>query len=287
MTLQLVVLAAGLGTRYGGGGMKQLEGVGPHGATLMEYSLFDARRAGFDDVIFIIRPDMQDAFQDFAGRFAGRMAWQTALQGLEDVPRGVTVPAGRTKPWGTAHAVLAAAPAITSSFAVLNADDFYGAEAFAALAPFLRAPAALRPASFALVGYRLEDTLSDAGPVNRAVCHIDGAGWLQDIEEAINIDRASGLEAIVSMNLWGFTPALFDLLRIGLDRFFERPDALGGEFLLPTVIRQAIAGGDCRVKVLEPGSRWFGITHQADRPGVEAELRALVAAGRYPERLWA
>lgn len=287
MTLQLVVLAAGLGTRYGGGGMKQLEGVGPHGATLMEYSLFDARRAGFDDVVFIIRPDMQDAFRDFAGRLAGRIAWRTALQRLEDVPRGVTVPAGRAKPWGTAHAVLAAAPAITSSFAVLNADDFYGAEAFAALAAFLRAPAALRPASFALVGYRLEDTRSDAGPVNRGVCHIDGAGWLQDIEEAINIDRASDLEAIVSMNLWGFTPALFDLLRAGLDRFFASPDTLRGEFLLPTVIRQAIAGGDCRVKVLEPGSRWFGITHQADRPGVEAELRALVAAGRYPERLWA
>jgi len=285
MTLQLVVLAAGLGTRFGG--MKQLEGVGPHGATLMEYSLFDARRAGFDHVVFVIRPDMADAFRDFAVRFAGRFPWRTALQRLEDVPRGVTPLAGRVQPWGTAHAVLAAGPAITGSFAVLNADDFYGAEAFTALAAFLRAHVVARPAHFALVGYRLEDTLSEAGPVNRGVCGIDGDGWLRGIEEVINIDRAKGLEAIVSMNLWGFTPALFDLLRTGLDRFFASPDAPRGEFLLPTVIRQAIADGDCRVKVLEPGSRWFGITHPADRPGVAAALRALVNAGRYPERLWA
>ncbi|HJQ65942.1 MAG TPA: NTP transferase domain-containing protein [Gemmatimonadales bacterium] len=284
MTLQLVVLAAGLGSRYGG--LKQLEAVGPAGTTLMEYSLFDARRAGFDDVVFVIRPDMADAFRDFAVRFAGRFSWRLALQRLEDVPAGVTLPASRAKPWGTAHAVLAAAPAIQEPFAVLNADDFYGAAAFAALAAFLRAPAAAGPPHFALVGYRLKDTLSDAGPVNRGVCRIDGAGWLQDIEEVINVDGTSDRDAIVSMNLWGFTPALFDLLRTGLDRFFQGPDALRGEFLLPTVIRQAIANGECRVRVLEPGSRWFGITHQADRPGVEAELRALVTAGRYPERLW-
>jgi len=284
VTLQLVVLAAGLGSRYGG--LKQLDGVGPHGATLMEYSLFDARRAGFAEAVFVIRPDMEEAFRGFAARLAGRLSWRTVLQRLEDVPPGVAVPPGRDKPWGTAHAVLAAAPAIHGPFAVLNADDFYGAEAFAALAAFLRAPTSARPPHFAVVGYRLRDTLSEAGPVNRGVCRLDGDGWLQAIEEVMNIDGSADPDAIVSMNLWGFTPALFALLQAGLTSFFRSADAGRGEYLLPSAVREAIARVECRVRVLESGSRWFGITHPADRPGVAAALRALVTAGRYPERLW-
>ena len=284
MTLQLVVLAAGLGSRYGG--LKQLDGVGPHGAALMEYSLFDAHRAGFDEAVFVIRPDMEEAFRSFAARLAGRLAWRTVLQRLEDVPPGVVISPGRVKPWGTAHAVLAAEPAIHGPFAVLNADDFYGAEAFAALATFLRAPTAVRPPHFAMVGYRLQDTLSAAGPVNRGVCRIDGDGWLQAIDEVIDIDGRTDPDAIVSMNLWGFTPALFALLQTGLTSFFRNTDAGRGEYLLPSAVREAIARVECRVRVLDSGTRWFGITHSADRPGVAAALRALVTAGRYPERLW-
>lgn len=284
MTLQLVVLAAGFGSRYGG--LKQLDAVGPSGATLMEYSLYDARRAGFDETVFVIRPDMEETFRGYASRFDGRMPWQTALQRLEDVPPGVSIPPGRAKPWGTTQAVLAAAPLVRGPFAVLNADDFYGAEALAALATFLRDAAGTRPPSFALVGYRLRDTLSRAGPVNRGVCRIDGDGWLQSIEEVTAIDGGRDPDAIVSMNLWGFTPALFEQLREGWLGFFKRGVDERAEYLLPTLVQELLARGACRVRVLEPNSRWFGITHQADRPGVAAALRALVAEGRYPERLW-
>lgn len=285
MSLQLVILAAGLGSRYGG--LKQLEAVGPGGATLMDYSLYDAHRAGFGEAVFVIRPDMQETFGDYAARFEPRLPWRAALQRLEDVPPGVGVPSSRTKPWGTAHAVLAAAPFVRGPFAVLNADDFYGAEAFAALAEFLRHHAGDRPPSHAIVGYRLRDTISEAGPVNRAVCRIDAEGWLRSIEEVTGIEAGSDAQGIVSMNLWGFTPAVFDTLRDGVIEFFGSGDTRQEEYLLPTVIRSAVQRGECRVRVLEPAGRWFGITHRADRPRVAAALRALVDAGRYPERLWA
>lgn len=281
--LQLVILAAGLGSRYGG--LKQLEAVGPGGATLMEYSLFDARRAGFGEAVFVIRPDMEPVFRDFAGRFTGQLPWRCALQRTQDVPSGVMIPAGRAKPWGTAHAVLAAAPFISAPFAVLNADDFYGAEAFTALGDFLRRHATDHPPSHALVGYQLRDTLSPAGSVNRGVCRIAPDGWLQSIEEVKGIVDGAA-EAIVSMNLWGFQPAVLGTLRLGMEEFFRSADTRQDEFLLPAVIQNALVRGECRVRVLRPGSRWFGITHQADRTGVEAALRGLVAERRYPERLW-
>ena len=282
---QLVILAAGLGSRYGG--LKQLEAVGPGGATLMDYSLYDARRAGFGEAVFVIHPDMQEAFRAYAARFEGRLPWRAALQRLEDVPPGVTVPSSRAKPWGTAHAVLAAAPLVRGPFAALNADDFYGVEAFAALIDFLRAAAGDRPPSHAIVGYRLQDTLSAAGPVNRAVCQIDQAGWLHTIEEVAGIEPGSDAGAVVSMNLWGFGPTVFETLRAGVAEFFRSGDTTRGEVLLPAVMRSAVQRGECRVRVLDPGSRWFGITHEADRPPVAAALRALVDAGRYPEQLWA
>jgi hypothetical protein len=296
----LVVLAAGMGSRYGG--RKQLEATGPGGATLMEYSLYDARRAGFGDTVFVIRDDLAEPFAALAAtRFGPRLSWRTVIQRLADVPAGVTIPTGRAKPWGTAHAVLAAAGAVRGPFAVLNADDFYGAGAFTALARFFWEHAHDRLPSWAVVGYRLRDTLSDAGVVNRGICRIDAAGWLESVEEVTGVEPASDGrytgrgesgplqldgDALVSMNLWGFTPAVMDVLRDGLVEFFRSPGALGGECLLPTVIRQAVRRGACRVRVLEPGSRWFGMTHPADRPRVEAALRRLVDAGQYPERLW-
>jgi hypothetical protein len=296
----LVVLAAGMGSRYGG--MKQLEAAGPGGATLMEYSLYDARRAGFGDVVFVIRDDMAEPFAELAAtRFGKRLSWRTVIQRLADVPAGVTVPTGRVKPWGTAHAVLAAAGEVRGPFAVLNADDFYGAGAFAALSLFFRDHPQDRPPSWAVVGYRLRDTLSEAGVVNRGVCRIGPDGWLESVEEVTGLEPsadgqqmgrgASGPrrldgDALVSMNLWGFTPAVVDLLIDGFVGFFRSTDALAGEYLLPTVIHQAVRQGAARVRVLDPGSQWFGMTHPADRPRVEAALRQLVVAGLYPERLW-
>jgi hypothetical protein len=299
--LQLVILAAGLGSRYGG--MKQLEGVGPGGATLMEYSLYDARRAGFGEAIFVIRADMEAAFAEFANaRFGAGIPGRTAIQRLEDIPAGAPVPPDRKKPWGTAHAVLAAADLVRGPFAVLNADDFYGAASFSALADHLRAHAGDRPPSYAVVGFRLGDTVPESGGVNRGWCRADSSGWLENVEEVIKIEPASGgfagtgesgpvllpADALVSMNLWGFTPAVFDTLRRGFAEFFRSGagDPLRGEYLIPTAIRAALERRECRVRVLDPGSRWFGVTHPADRPVVAAALRQLVRDGRYPERLW-
>ena len=302
MDLQLVILAAGLGTRYGGGGLKQLEAVGPGGTTLMEYSLYDAARAGFGETVFVIRAEMEEGFRAYAdARFGRRVPWRTAIQRLDDLPPGVALPPERAKPWGTAHAVLAAAGLVHAPFAVLNADDYYGAQAFAALAGFLRQHAADRPPSHAVVGYRLCDTVPEAGAVNRGACRTDAAGWLETIEEVTGLARAgaerfegrgetgpvtlSG-DALVSMNLWGFTAEIFDTLRRGWRDFFAAAAPGTREYLLPTVVREAVRRGECRVKVLETASRWFGITHTADRAIVTAALQRLVADGQYPERLW-
>ena len=289
-----------MGSRYGG--IKQLDAAGPGGATLMEYSLYDARRVGFGDVVFVIRDDLAEPFAALAAaRFGKHVSWRTVIQRLADVPAGVIVPTGRVKPWGTAHAVLAAAGEVRGPFAVLNADDFYGAEAFAALATFFRNHAQDRPPSWAVVGYRLRDTLSEAGVVNRGICRIGTDGWLESVEEVTGLEQsadgqyigrgASGPrrldgDALVSMNLWGFTTGIVDLLRDGFVEFFQTADVLAGEYLLPTVIHQAVRQGAARVRVLDPGSQWFGMTYPADRPRVAAALRQLVVAGLYPERLW-
>lgn len=299
MDLQLVILAAGLGSRYGG--LKQLDPVGPGGTTLMEYSLYDARRAGFGEAVFVIREDMAEAFARFAaGRFGDRLPWRSVAQRLADVPDGVAVPADRVKPWGTAQAVLAAAGQVRGPFAVLNADDFYDAASFLALGDFLRGHAHDRPPSYAVVGFRLGDTVPASGGVNRGWCRAGPGGWLENVEEVIGIEPKDGgfagtgesgpvtlrADALVSMNLWGFTPAVFDTLRRGFVEFLRRPDAARAEYLIPTAIRAGLQGGECRVSLLDPGSRWFGITHPADRPAVAAALAEFVREGRYPERLW-
>jgi len=293
---QLVILAAGLGSRYGG--LKQLEVVGPGGATLMDYSVYDALRSGFGEILFVIRPDIAATFRDLArSRFGTRFAWRSVLQRLDDVPSGVVAPAGRTKPWGTTHAVLAAAAAIRGPFAVLNADDFYGAEAIRAVATFLNTET--DAATHAIAGYRLSGTRSAAGPVNRGVCRIGRDGLLETIEEVKGLEmepdgsfagrgesgpvRVPG-DTMVSMNLWAFQPAALDTLRQGLVEFFRGPSP--DESLLPTVMRAAMARGECRIRVLESPSRWFGITHPADREPVVAAIQRLVSEGRYPDRLW-
>lgn len=250
--------------------------------------MFDARRAGFGPVVVVTRPEFATAFD--------RIDATIVIQPLDDLPRG------RTKPWGTGHAVLAASSAVPGPFAVVNADDFYGRDAFLQAAQFLGAgQTADSPGTFAIIAYPLRDTLSAAGGVNRAVCHADGAGWLQSMEEVVDIRRLedgtyqgtdtrgrpvrlSG-DALVSMNLWVFTPAVFALLQRGFSEFLRGAGAVQGEFLISHGIRDAVSRSEARVRLLATRARWLGITYPDDRPRVAAALRQLVAAGEYPERL--
>lgn len=303
--LTLVVLAAGMGSRFGG--LKQLEAVGPHGAALLDYSVYDAGRAGFTGVVFVIRRDMEQAFHPLVTeRYGSRLDVALAFQQLEDIPDGFSA-AGRTKPWGTAHAVLAVAPVVRGPFAVVNADDFYGESAFRAVAEFLRPAGGQtggRPAEtpeWAVVGYHLRDTTSPAGGVNRAICRT-ADGWLTSLVEVSDIARdetgafrgRTGRDVLsltgdelVSMNMFAFTPDVFAQLRSGFERFLaSRAPAAGDEYPLPTAVEAVVHRGTARVRVLDPGSRWFGMTYRSDRPAVHAALEALTTAGRYPGKLW-
>lgn len=292
----LVVLAAGMGSRFGG--LKQLTGVGPGGATLLEYSLFDARRAGFGRVVFVIRPEMQADFRSFAeSRLPSSLPWTTCLQRLELPAPPSTRLDERQKPWGTAHAVLAAESSVSGSFAVVNADDFYGREAFESVVTFLRT----NRSDWALVGYLLADTLSAAGGVNRGALHVTPTGALESIEEVLDIARTEdgaivGLgeagprilpeQMLVSMNFWAFNREIFEALHAGFARFLSRADLARDEYPLPVAIQDILAADDRRVRALAPRSQWFGITYHDDLAGVRNALARLVAAGVYPERLW-
>jgi hypothetical protein len=300
MQLTLVVLAAGIGSRYGG--LKQLEPVGPSGETLLDYGVYDAVRAGFDRVVLVIRPELEAAFRErLTMRFAGSPAFEFAHQELSDLPVGFSVPEGRRKPWGTGHAVLAARSVAADPFVVMNADDFYGASAFASLADHLRGGAGRGAAEFAAAGYTLRDTLSPHGGVSRAVCELDGDGYLVRVIELRNIAETAGVlsgvsvegesrdltgDETVSMNLWAATPAAFPLLEREFARFLGGqggdPDA---EFYLSNSVGDLIASGELRVRVIPTPGPWLGVTHREDKPYVEARLRELVAAGHYPEDL--
>lgn len=302
MALTLVVMAAGLGTRFGG--PKQLSPVGPSGETLLDYAIYDATRAGFTGAVLVIREELSTRVRDHVARaIGGAVPVQFVEQRLDDLPGGRPVPAGRVKPWGTAHAVLAARDAVEGPFAACNADDFYGRDALTRAAEFLAGGhAGDSPETFANVAYPLRDTLSAAGGVNRAVCHADGDGWLESVEEVVDIRRlgAGGYagtdlrgrpvpltaDALVSMNLWAFTPAVFALLRRGFAEFLAQPSAPQSEFLISHGIGDAVRRGEARVRLLGTHSHWLGVTYPDDRPHVAEALRRLVAAGDYPARLW-
>jgi len=273
----LVILAAGMSSRYGG--PKQLEPLGPGGATLMDYSLHDARRSGFGAAVLVIRRELEPVFRE---RLVP--SWHPTL------PISLAyqeIPAGRTKPWGTGEAVLVARGHVAGPFAVINADDFYGRSAFAALARFL-AEAPGTPPAGALVAYPLSATLTDAGGVNRAILHTDGGGWLDAITEVRGIRDPAAFSpgTTVSMNAWGFPVSAFDLLEGHLHSFRAAHAADSEEFLLPTVVQELIRRGSLRVRVLAGGERWCGVTYPADRPRVEAFLKAETAAGIYPVEPW-
>lgn len=299
----LVVLAAGIGSRYGG--LKQMEPIGPGGEAILDYSVFDARRAGFGQVVFVIRRDIEKDFREVLGRrFEPQIDVRYAFQELTSLPAGFQAPAERKKPWGTGHATLCSAEALNEPFAVINADDFYGAESYQVLAKFLTTPLGTAGRdTFAMVGFQLSRTLSEHGTVARGVCQTDAAGNLVSVEELTAIERtlrgarnreASGAfreltgREIVSLNFWGFTPALFDHLRRLFGEFLGQNLASPkAEFYLPFAVDTLIREGRAQVKVLPTSASWFGVTYREDRPVVMASIRALVRAGAYPERLWA
>jgi hypothetical protein len=291
MSCTLVILAAGMGSRYGG--LKQIDPVGPGGETVLDYAVFDALRSGFGRIVFVIRHDIEDAFRAKVGaRYAGLAEVEYAFQSADELPGGFRPNAGRVKPLGTGHAVWCARKCVREPFAVINADDFYGADSFRRLGAFLAS--AVRPNEFAMVGFRLAATLSEHGTVARGVCSVAG-GSLRAIEERTGISPAdvgpgrdySG-EETVSMNCWGFTTALFPALEAGLGAFLGAkgmdPSA---EFYLPAAISGLIGTGAFRVSVLPTHSAWFGVTYRDDKPQVAAAIAELVRRGTYPPRLFA
>ena len=297
MGLTLVVLAAGKGSRYGG--LKQIDAVGPAGEAVMDYSLYDAVRAGFDRVVFVIRRDIEAQFRAHTGKALGRdIPTDYVFQELTDIPTGFTVPPARVKPWGTAHAIYACRKAVREPFAVLNADDFYGREAFEVIAGHLRG-LKVDDRRFCMVGFSMRNTLSEHGPVSRAVCEVDEHGLLRGIVERTHIEKKgneitvamegggrgtlTGEEA-ASMNIWGFAPAIFGFLEAEFAAFLKAPsnDTSKAEFFIPTVVGHLIAAGQCRVSVLRTGARWFGITYAPDKQAVTESIRKLIAEGVYP-----
>ncbi len=297
----LLVLAAGMGSRYGG--LKQIDPMGPNGETVLDYSVFDAIRAGFGRVVFIIREDFAQAFQQGIGsRFANRIAVDYVFQKLDDLPAGFSVPQGREKPWGTSHAVRAARHAVHEHFAVINADDFYGHDAYIRAAAFFDSLPPGTTNELALVGYPLENTLSDHGHVNRGICQIDEKGFLTNVEEYLDIEReGDGLVrgialdgqrhvvpagSLVSMNFWAFGPAFFGQLEEAFTRFLtESGTQMKSECYIPTVVDHLIHAGHANCPVLRTTSQWFGVTYPQDKPVVVESIRKLIAAGEYPGKL--
>ncbi len=299
----LLILAAGMGSRYGG--LKQMDPVGPSGETIMDYSIYDAIRAGFDKVVFIIRRDFEEAFRtQILPKYAGKVKLELAFQDPLDLPEGCTFPEGREKPWGTAHAIRSARKVIDAPFAAINADDFYGADAFRRLANFLtKAPEVADPKPFAMVGYRLDQTLSENGSVARGICEVSDAGKLVTVTEMTKIVRtASGAiqneedpeapvplkgDCLVSLNLWGFTPALFEGMEERFAEWFkEHEGQLKAEWYIPFYVDELVKAGKATVDVIPTESSWFGVTYREDKPVVVEAIQKMVAAGEYPAKLW-
>ncbi|QYY35794.1 NTP transferase domain-containing protein [Ruficoccus sp. ZRK36] len=286
----LLVLAAGMGSRYGG--LKQLDPMGPQGETLLDYSLRDAREAGFEKAVFVIRRDFEEAFRQGVGdKAAAFMEVDYAFQALDDLPAGFSVPEGRVKPWGTAHAIRAARDAVSDPFIAINADDYYGADAYARILKHLLALDLADASELCMVGYPLKNTLSPHGSVNRGVCRLDGE-LLRTVEEHTDIcaesdGKVRGVnlagerveipeEAPVSMNFWGFIPAVFDVLEEHFTAFLKAHGTeLKSECYIPTVVDDLIRAGRARCTVLPTSGEWFGVTYPADKPRVQQRLLAL------------
>ena len=301
----LVVMAAGMGSRYGG--LKQIDPVGNHGQLIIDYSIYDARRAGFETVVFVIKHEIEEDFKAAIGdRLSKIINVKYAYQQLNDLPEGYEVPAERTKPWGTSHAVLAARNVVDGPFAVVNADDYYGPEAFQTIYDYLSENQDKPDCyEFAMVGYRLDNTVTEHGSVARGVCVEDKDNFLVEVTERTHIEK-DGADArytedggetwtalpgstIVSMNLWGLTRGFIDEAWARFPAFLDKAmveNPTKGEYFLPSVISQLIAEDKARVKVLRSGDKWYGVTYQADKPVVVAAIAEKTASGLYPDNLW-
>ncbi len=298
--MTLVIMAAGMGSRYGG--LKQIDPVTPHGEFIVDYSIYDAIKAGFDKVVFIIKEENYEIFRETVGaRIEKAVKVEYVFQELNKIPEGFTVPEGRTKPFGTAHAALMAADVVNEPFAIINSDDFYGRDAY------VKAYNAMADAKdkghFAMVGYVLKNTVTENGHVSRGICEV-ADGMLKNVVERTKIQENDGKvqyfeddawhdldeNAVVSMNFWAFTPDVFAMLKEGLNQFLKglptAKDPLKAEFFLPFLVQSRIDSGECDVKMLETSAKWYGVTYAEDKPKLVEFLRSQTEAGVYPDGLW-
>lgn len=296
----LVILAAGMGSRYGG--MKQIDGVGSHGEPIIEFSIYDAKEAGFGKVVLIIKKEHEAAFRKaLTDKIEPKMPVEFVYQDMNDIPEGFTVPEGRVKPWGTTHALLACRHAVHEPFALINADDFYGKDAYKVLADYLTND--IKDDAYAMVGYKCTNTLTENGTVTRGVCEQDENGYLKHIVEIQKIAKKDGHavyedngtwkplddDELVSMNFWGFTPKIFDEIAPIFKDFLARnleANPLKCEHVIPTAVGQLIDEGKCTVKMLSSKDKWFGVTYKEDKPDVVAKIQKMKDEGVYPDRLW-
>lgn len=293
--MTLVILAAGMGSRYGG--LKQVDSITSEGEFIIDFSVYDAVQCGFDKIVFVIKEENLDIFRQTIGsRIEDKIKVEYAFQKLSEIPRGFSVPEGREKPWGTGQAVLAARGLVKESFAVINADDFYGRDAYRLLASHLK-KVSDGSAEYAMIGYILENTLTENGTVSRGICTVDDRGMLQRVVEQTAIrkeeDRAVcgdveiPLDSIASMNCWGFTPDIFEKLEDGFVQFLSKKhdNELKSEYYLPIAVCDMLEKGQCSVKVYPSNDAWYGVTYKEDKPSVTAGIEALKAKGIYPNKI--
>ena len=302
----LVVMAAGMGSRYGG--LKQIDPVGSCGEAILDYSLFDAHEAGFETAVIIIKEMIRKDFMETVGKRLEKcpMEIRYAYQELDKIPAGCTIPEGRSKPWGTSHAVLCAKEVIGDApFAVINSDDYYGKQAYREIYNYLCNAQDGEKADYCMVGYRLGNTVTDNGSVARGICDVDEAGYLTGVVERTKIEKYAGgihfttddgatwedvaADTPVSMNMWGFTPGFLDAVEADFPRFFREEvpqNPLKSEMFLPMTVGRMLQANQVAVKVLRTGDKWFGVTYAADKPVVVAALKEMTAAGAYPNGLW-
>ena len=308
MKTALVIMAAGIGSRFGGG-IKQLAPVGMNGEIIMDYSIHDAIEAGFDKIVFIIRRDIEEAFREAIGSRIEKICEKLgveiayAYQEREALPEGVSCPKDRTKPWGTGQAVLACRKVLHEPFAVINADDYYGKEAFVKVHDFLTQYSAEKPNAYCMAGFILKNTLSENGAVTRGICETNENGYLTAVHETSGIVKtaegaaveADGVlasidaDSCVSMNMWGFTRSILDEIKAGFPAFLEKgikENPMKCEYFLPSVVSDLLAEGRATVRVLESEDKWYGVTYKEDKPVVVAAVQALKDEGLYPQKLW-
>jgi len=295
----LFILAAGMGSRYGG--LKQIDGLGPNGETIMDYSVYDALRAGFGKIVFVIRKDFEADFRKVVlSKYEDKVPCEVCFQSLDKVPEGCTYNEERQKPWGTNHAVLMAKGIINEPFAVINADDFYGKESFEVMAQYLQSIEGTK-GKYSMVGYRVQNTLSEHGTVSRGVCATDERGYLTDVVERTKIEEKGGkivntedneeleipINTPVSMNFWGFTPEYFDYVEDGFRKFLQaNGQELKKEFYIPTLVNDLIKADKASCQVLDTTAKWFGVTYAEDRPQFILKINELIHKGVYPEKLF-